>query len=361
MTLVVRDEEDVVRANLDFHLRRGVDFVLVTDHRSQDATREILDEYAQRGVARVFHEDAEAYEQGAWVTRMARLAATEHGADWVINSDADEFWWPLAGTLKDMLAAVPDAYAALAVPPRNFVPSEGSEPFWERMVLREVRSQNLIGEPLEPTAPHRGRPDIEVDHGNHWVAAPGLRTAPPLPLIEILHYPVRSYEQYERKVVHAGRGFEALENRAPDVGRDVLMMLEVFRQGGLRRHFAGLIPDKADVQAGLRDGRFVVDRRLQRYLSDSPAETEPATEPPTPEALAAAELAHAGLAAIEEIERSVAEIAEARRQEEGVRADRDRLRQELEQTRVSLELLRNSRLIRATRPARLLYHRLRRR
>ena len=39
----------------------------------------------------------------------------------------------------------------------------------------------------------------------------------------------------------------------------------------------------------------------------------------------------------------------------------ERIRQELEDTRVSLELLRNSRLIRATRPARLLYHRLRRR
>ena len=34
---------------------------------------------------------------------MGRLAATELGADWVIHSDADEFWWPRGESLKDVL------------------------------------------------------------------------------------------------------------------------------------------------------------------------------------------------------------------------------------------------------------------
>ena len=42
MTMVVRDEEDVVGANLDYHLAQGVDAILVTDHASSDGTPEIL-------------------------------------------------------------------------------------------------------------------------------------------------------------------------------------------------------------------------------------------------------------------------------------------------------------------------------
>ena len=47
---------------------------------------------------------------------MARLAATELDADWVVHTDADEFWWPIEGSLTDTLAAVPDRYGVVVAP-----------------------------------------------------------------------------------------------------------------------------------------------------------------------------------------------------------------------------------------------------
>ena len=94
MTLLVRDEADIVDEQISFHLDAGVDFVVATDNRSQDGTTEILERHAREGHLHLIREPGDDLRQTEWVTRMAQLAATDFGADWVINTDADEFWWP---------------------------------------------------------------------------------------------------------------------------------------------------------------------------------------------------------------------------------------------------------------------------
>ena len=86
MTLRTRDQADIVEAVVAFHLNAGVDFVIATDHRSVDGTVEILESYAREGVLRLIRELGEDVRGSKWRTRMARLAATEHGADWVLLS-----------------------------------------------------------------------------------------------------------------------------------------------------------------------------------------------------------------------------------------------------------------------------------
>src|SRR6266404_3764037 len=159
MTLLVRDNQDVIAANIAYHLLRGVDHLIVTDNGSVDATRAIVEDFARAGNITLIDEPDDDYDQPAWVTRMARAAA-EMGADWVIHNDADEMWWPVEGNLKTTLERVPPECGSVIVQRSNMLPVRvlRGHPF-ERMVLRNVQSVNALGNPLPGKTAHRATAD----------------------------------------------------------------------------------------------------------------------------------------------------------------------------------------------------------
>jgi hypothetical protein len=272
MTLVVRNEVDIVAANLDYHLANGVDFVLVTDHGSEDGTDEVLREYERMGVARIVRDEQEGHHQSRRVTRMVEMARRDHAADWVIDNDADEFWWPQVGSLRDVFASLPDRYAQILVPRRNFRPlaqqpdTEG-EPFYSRMIYRERRSERLE---RQPKVAHRPLPGIVVAPGNHSISPADLPTAPACGLLEIFHFPMRSYEQFERKVIQIGKGYEQVEDRAPSTGCDQLELLAIQREGGLREYYERHVVDERSLRAGTQSEELVIDRRLADFMRELP-------------------------------------------------------------------------------------------
>jgi hypothetical protein len=289
MALKVRDEEDVIESVLRYHRAQGVDFFIVTDNASTDRTPEILGGWVDAGLARVISEPSpELRERGhEWVTRMARLAATEHGADWVVHGDADEFWWPLEGNLKSALAAVPPEFGVVLAPRVEFVARpDGHGTFFDRLVYREARSM------LRPKIAHRALADVIVLHrGQHDVTAgadaedawqrlrapgrPVLRTVRPEGTSEaedrlvwyprwplrIFHLPLRSFDQYRRKV-------EALLEDPVSAGGGMRGRLrERYEAGRLDELYAELTEDDEAVERGVADGRLVRDERLRDFMA----------------------------------------------------------------------------------------------
>ena len=289
MTILVRDAEDLIETNLRYHRAQGVDLFLIGDNGSTDRTLEILEPYREAGLVELYHIEGDA--RHAWSAGRTMLArkAYELGADWVVHDDHDEFWWPLTGTLKDALAAIPERFGLASAPRTEFVARPGEE-FWpERLTVREARFRR------PPKIVHRTHPqvrirqphpvDIWIDHGTSprdgLVGRPVRRAreahseATELELllapnfsIGVLHFPVRSLKQYTRLV--------GLAVANGDLGRD-----EEHAQGARRlpgRAARGHLP--RDGVRGRRDRREHRGRapggghRLSRLPASVPGSAE---------------------------------------------------------------------------------------
>jgi hypothetical protein len=271
MTLLVRDEEDVLRANLEFHRAQGVDFFIVTDNKSEDSTPDIVKEYEAQGLAHYIFEGDDDYNQTAWVTRMARLAADEYNAGWVINNDADEFWWPRRGNLKSTFEAIEPAANILVAPRHDFVPVvEERDVFFRDMVYRKKFSTNAKGKPLPPKVAHRAHPEVIVAQGNHWAEGLG---EPVLVenLIDIFHFPVRSYKQFTNKIVKGGQAYERNTTAAASAGGTWKTLYKEYQKNQLIPYYRNQSYSPEQLAQGVFEGELISDRRLADFLADLPA------------------------------------------------------------------------------------------
>ena len=265
MTLLARNEEDILDAHLAFHLNAGVDFVIAIDNGSDDGTTEILESYARDGHVELTRDDGEL-DQAEWVTGLARRAATDFGADWVINSDADEFYWPRGGTLKDVLSAVPAQYGGVRGMLRNFAPRpDGGDFFAERMTVRVCNPGAEDNSPYSPRfkAMHRGDPDVEVFWGSNRAISRGLDPLSGWYPIDVLHFPIRSLEQCRDKFL---RWYAIAPSRFRTAAYDA------DQRGAMREFYESYVVDDEALGRGLADGTLAIDTRLRDALRSLRAE-----------------------------------------------------------------------------------------
>ena len=269
MTLLVRNSEELLRSNLEFHLRQGVAFFVITDNLSDDGTPAIIAEYVRAGLAEGISEPEDTFSQARWVTRMARRAATHHAADWVINNDDDEFWRGRGHSLLQVLEQTPDDVLALEVSRHNHPPLTGVEGAGAlaRMVYCERTSFNAMGGPLPAKVCHRADPDIEIGQGNHAISRGGA----PLPAVQtdalrISHFPLRGYAAFERKIALGGAAYGRNTELDPGVGATWRQLHQLLRQGRLRDWFDQQVLCPARVREGIEGDALVFDDAVAQAL-----------------------------------------------------------------------------------------------
>ncbi|WP_174147761.1 glycosyltransferase family 2 protein [Leisingera sp. ANG59] len=272
MTLLVRNEADILADNIRFHHAMGVSSFIVMDNLSTDATPEIIQALSQDLDIEYLHQPADDYNQREWVTAMARKAAAEHGADWVINNDADEFWLPDSGDLQDFCASLPEAAGTVIVPRHNaVVPAVPGALLAGRCGPRitelfERESCNAEGQPLPRKVLHRASATAEVAQGSHRVSnVPGY-ASDGQGRIRILHYPCRALAQYKDKIRLGGAAYArntALPTRAGAIWR---AQYEGLERGAVEQFWRDLALAPEEQEIGLLRGDLMRDGRVAGFF-----------------------------------------------------------------------------------------------
>lgn len=267
MTLLVKNEEEMLAQQIEFHHALGVDHFIVTDNNSTDSTPDIIRHYQEKGwIVDVIEEHATDYEQKAWVDRMVELARTKHHADWIINADADEFWLPACGSFPELLKST--RANVLAGELHSVLPEEG-KPWqeWTKLV-RYVDDFEAYGlsrfsmfERQNKKVLHRSRGYLQISMGNHKVSM--------LPHIEhraditIFHFNVRGREQFMQKMINGGKQLE--QHKGRHGGRHWRYFYKLYKEGKLAEEYDRVVGTHVRDRL-LSEGYIYEDTRLRDFL-----------------------------------------------------------------------------------------------
>jgi glycosyltransferase involved in cell wall biosynthesis len=226
MTLLVKNEIDIIKTHVEYHLPK-VDYLVVMDNLSTDGTLEYLRSMGDKNDnLYVLSVASNLYSQNDWVPRMVSYAINL-GADWIVNSDADEFY------IGDLKGAVQEAYNE----GYNQVYPKGStfymtvrDPIYanpvKRMIYRDPLSVKYENDKvIHSTVGFEG-----LSQGNHWVLFNKIITSKILQTdkIRLFHYPERDFEQFSKK--YAGK-FD--EIKISQMGNVWKLRHEVYRREGI--------------------------------------------------------------------------------------------------------------------------------
>jgi hypothetical protein len=268
MTILCRNEVDIIEYNIRTHALLGVDSFVVMDNESTDGTREKLTELAKEFKILIIDQTG-VYQQAKWMKQLMLIARDKLNASWVISNDADEFWIPEEGSIKDLLLPVD---SVVTVSRSNMLLMESSlqkdyhfsqAKFRVKTPICYQKNDELQGENtamffanISPKVIVNPYGFINISGGNHRAKhLASLFSSRVESKLRVYHYPIRSFIQFEANIKHR----EILLKKSARMGDHYRRWVSLMQQGLLEKEFEKFVVTKEQQQTLIDYGIIVQD------------------------------------------------------------------------------------------------------
>ena len=238
MTILVKNEADIIEKNIRHHVKAGVDNFVIMDNNSSDGTREILEKLSKEYEITIIDEKG-VYSQAKWMTKLTHIARKKYNPDWLIPNDADEFWYS-EKSLKDTIKS---KKRVLTVDRFNFLLEENKKWFeseWrvENPVFYRKNTQlsaeriSIILTKISPKVIINPKGLLWIRGGNHKALnifdfRDYFRHYDKIKRFEkvkVFHFPIRSFEQFKKNIENRKKLLKAGAKMGPHYKRWVKLL-----------------------------------------------------------------------------------------------------------------------------------------